>query len=170
MILYRLYQDNRRTSANKGKWYAKAIHTETVGLKKLAALVQRNASVKYSDCLAVIAELVEVIQDQLQAGKRVKLDGFGAFKIGIKSAAADTAADFTAMKHIVGSRVNFQPETTIDTATRQRHKIFLDGAQFMEAPKNDVDTSAAPASGSGSGSSSGSGNSSTSDPDEEGNG
>ena len=168
MILYKLYQDNRRTSANKGKWYAKAIHNETIGLKKLAALVQRNASVKYSDCLAVIAELVEVIQDQLQAGNRVKLDGFGAFKIGIKSAAADTAADFTAMKHIVGSRVNFQPETTIDTATRQRHKVFLDGCQFMETPKNDVDTSAAPAS-SGSGNS-GSGSGSGSNPDEEGNG
>ncbi len=139
MITYKLYQDNRRNNPNKGKWYARAIHVETIDTNKLAAVIQRNCTVKRSDVVAVITELVEVMQDELQSGKRVKLDGFGTFKINIKTIGADTAADFKAGKHIVGSRVNFFPATTVD-GNKKRHHTLLDGAQFGETPKNDVVT------------------------------
>jgi nucleoid DNA-binding protein len=42
--------------------------------------------------MAVLEELVEVMKDQMQDSKRVKLDGFGSFKIGIESKGAQTAA------------------------------------------------------------------------------
>ena len=101
-ILYKLQQDNRKNSTNKGKWYARSVMNGTVSTNQLAEIMQRNCTVKRSDILAVLSELVETMQDQLQNSMRVKLDGFGSFKIGLKTSAANTAKDFNASKNVVG--------------------------------------------------------------------
>ncbi|MBR0526001.1 MAG: DNA-binding protein, partial [Prevotella sp.] len=49
----------------------------------------------------------------------------------------DTAKDFSASKHVVGARINFQPEVTIDAAG-QRVKAMLQGLQVEETNENDV--------------------------------
>ena len=67
-----------------GKWYPRAVMTNTVDTDALATIMQRNCTVKKSDILAVISELIETMQDQLQDSKRVKLNGFGTFKIGMR--------------------------------------------------------------------------------------
>ena len=83
------------------------------------------------------AELVEVMKDQMQDSKRVKLDGFGSFKIGIESKGAATAAKFAVAEHIKGLHVVFMPERTKDTAGN-RSKQFLQGAKVEELPLNTV--------------------------------
>ena len=100
----------------------------------------------------VITELIETMQDQLQNSKRVKLNGFGAFKIGIENAhgGAPSADKFDARKDIKGLHVLFQPEVKTDTSG-QRQKTFISGCSVQEAPKNDVDTSK-PKTDNGSGS------------------
>ena len=35
-ILYRMHQDNRKNSAHKGKWYARAVMNGTVGIDEVA--------------------------------------------------------------------------------------------------------------------------------------
>lgn len=137
-VFYRLYQNNNENFVNKGKWYARATMTETVDMKKLADRIQRNCTAKKSDVWAVLTELVEVMQDELQASHRVKLDGFGAFKIGIQSVGADSVKDFTAIKHVKGLRVIFQPETKI-SADKTRTRTFLTGCTVQEAPKNAIE-------------------------------
>ena len=136
-----------------GKWFAQAVMTGTIDTDALAEIMQRNCTVKKSDILAVISELIETMQDQLQNSKRIKLNGFGAFKLGIENAAggAATAAEFSAGKNIKGLHVLFQPEVKTDT-TGQRRKTFVTGCTVQEAPKNDVD-SAKPESNNGSGNS-----------------
>ena len=113
-----------------------------------------------SDILAVITELIETMQDQLQNSKRVKLDGFGSFKIGIENAkgGADTAAEFSANKHVKGLHVLFQPEVSTDS-TGTRQKTFISGCTVQEAPKNDVDTTKPKTEGNGSESGNGGSNS-----------
>jgi predicted histone-like DNA-binding protein len=140
-IKYRLYQDNRAESKNRGKWYARAIYPKTPkSTKDLAQMIQDNVSVKKSDVIAVLDELVNVMKLWLQESYRVKLDGFGSFKIGLATKPADTAKDFSASKHVVGSRVNFQPETHWSAASgSQRRRVFLDDLQVEETPVNDVD-------------------------------
>lgn len=175
-VLYRLSQNKMKDSKAFGKWFAQAVMTGTVDTDALAEIMQRNCTVKKADILAVITELIETMQDQLQDSKRVKLNGFGAFKIGIENApgGAATAADFSAGKNIKGLHVLFQPEVKTDS-TGQRRKTFISGCSVQESPKNDVDTTK-PASGSSSSSSSSSssnsGNSNTggysSDDDEPG--
>ena len=80
-VFYKLYQ-SKRTGNSFNKWYARATQPTTVDLEKIADIVQQNCSLKRSDVKAVLSELVEVMTDQLQAGNRVKLNGFGTFKIG----------------------------------------------------------------------------------------
>ena len=136
-VFYRLHQDQSTGTKRSGKWYARAVPTAVINTRQLAEIVQRNCTVKKSDVMAVIEELVEVMKDQMQDSKRVKLDGFGSFKIGIESKGAATAAKFTVAEHIKGLHVVFMPERTKDTAGN-RSKQFLQGAKVEELPLNTV--------------------------------
>jgi predicted histone-like DNA-binding protein len=138
-----------------GKWYAQAVMTGVVDTNALATIMQRNCTVKKADILAVITELIETMQDQLQDSKRVKLDGFGSFKIGIENekGGALTAADFSTNKNVKGLHVLFLPEVKTDS-TGVRQKTFITGCSVQEAPKNLVDTTK-PKDGEDSGTSTG---------------
>ena len=103
----------------------------------MALEIQENVSVKKSDVMAVLDEMVVVLKKWMQDSNRVKIEGFGSFKIGLKTKPADTAKDFSASKHIVGARVNFQPEVTID-ANKQRIKALLQGLAVEETNENAV--------------------------------
>ena len=139
-VRYKLYQDNRAESPNRGKWYARAVYnSRPKTLKDIALKIQENVSVKKSDVLAVLDEMVGVLKEWMQDSNRVKIDGFGSFKIGLKTKPADTAKDFSASKHIVGARVNFQPEVTIDSTTNKRIKELLLGMTVEETNENAVD-------------------------------
>ena len=138
-VFYRLSQVTSPKQKGYGKWYPRAVMTNTVDTNELANIMQRNCTVKKSDILAVISELIETMQDQLQDSKRVKLNGFGTFKIGLTSEGADSAADFSSSKHIKGLHVLFQPEVKTDS-NGQRQKTFISGCTVQEAPKNAVDT------------------------------
>ena len=136
-VFYRLHQDQSTGTKRSGKWYARAVPTAVISTRQLAEIVQRNCTVKKSDVMAVIEELVEVMKDQMQDSKRVKLDGVGSFKIGIESKGAATAAKFAVAEHIKGLHVVFMPERTKDTAGN-RSKQFLQGAKVEELPLNTV--------------------------------
>ncbi len=141
-VFYKLYQDNKEKSKNKGKWYARAVSTETVDINALANIMQQNCTVKKSDILAVLTELAEVMQQQLQSSKRVKIDGLGAFRIGLKTIPAESAKAFNAAKNVVATRVLFQPYTRINK-DKTRVKALLNGCNVQELPVNDVDKDAA---------------------------
>ena len=136
-IFYKLSQDKRLISPTKGMWFARSVATNVIDTNGLAEIMQRNCTVKKSDILAVLAELVETMTDQLQQSARVKLDGFGSFKIGIKGTGSDTVKDYSVAKNVKGLRVNFQPERSTDS-NGTRNKKFLEGATVTEAPKNAV--------------------------------
>ena len=139
-VFYRLSQVTSPKQKGYGKWYPRAVITNTVDTDALATIMQRNCTVKKSDILAVISELIETMQDQLQDSKRVKLNGFGSFKISMSSTGAEKASDFDARKHIKGLHVLFMPEVKTDSEG-QRQKTFITGCSVQEAPKNGVDTS-----------------------------
>ena len=87
--------------------------------------------------MAVLEELVEVMKDQMQDSKRVKLDGFGSFKIAMQSKGAQTAGKFSVAEHVKGLRVLFLPERSTDSSGN-RIKQFLQGARVEELPLNTV--------------------------------
>ena len=137
-VLYRLHQDKSVGTQRSGKWYARMVPTGTINTRQLAEIIQRNCTVKRSDVMAVIEEMVEVMKDQMQDSKRVKLDGFGSFKIGINCRGARSAKAFTVNDNIEGLHVVFTPERTHDQAGN-KVKQFLQGVSVEELPENKVD-------------------------------
>lgn len=129
-----MYQDTRDKSEYKGKWYAKAVPSGLVTTDELAERVQRNCSVKRSDVLAVLAELSEVMTDELLAGNRVRINGIGTFKVGFSSKPADTLEKWSVSSNISSAHINFQPEvsTTISNGKRTRSAKALSGIEFKE--------------------------------------
>ena len=154
-VLYRLSKVTSPKAKGYGKWYPRAVITQTVDTDMLATIMQRNCTLKKADIVAVITELIETMADQLQDSKRVKLNGFGSFKIGIRGEGADSAADFSANRNIKGLHVLFQPEVKKD-GSGVMQKTFVSGCTVQEAPKNDVDTTKPASGNSGSNSNAGS--------------
>lgn len=143
-VFYKLYQDKRNKSKFKGQWYARAITTTMTDTAQLAEVIQRNCTCKRSDVLAVLAELVEVMRDELQASHSVKINGLGIFRIGLATKPAIKAEEFNATKNVVGMRINFLPEVRVG-GDRKRTRALLSGTTVREAPKNPIDTSKKPA-------------------------
>ena len=141
MVFYKLYQENNPKSVNVGKWYARAVAIQTIDTEGLIAEIEKLCTATDADVVAVMRALVFVMNKKLQDGYRVKLNGLGSFKIGLKTKAAESAKEFTATKHIVGSRVNFQPETHWSAADPKRQKQFLSGLKVAEYDPYAVDKS-----------------------------
>ena len=131
MVFYRLIQNmNSKLAEAYQKWYARPVVTGTVDLDYIAERIQRNSTAKKSDAKAVLTEMVEVITDCLQNSQRVKIDGFGAFKVGISSKGAESEDKFNLGENVRGLRIIFQPEVTTDAGSHKRIKKMLQGAQL----------------------------------------
>lgn len=138
MLNYKLYQDNRKDSINKGKWYARAVHNGELNMKQLSLEIEENVSVKESDVYAVIKEMVRVMKRHLQNSEIIVLDDFGRFKIGISTSPAPTAKAFNPIRNIKGSHVLFLPEQKIDRVNNSRTRALLSGLQYRETALNNV--------------------------------
>ena len=140
-IFYRLSQNNMDGSKMFGKWYGRAVHLSTVNLAGIAEQIQANTTAKKADVLAVLTELVEVMQHELEASKRVRIDGIGTFKVTFASKGADTAKEYNPTECVKKFRINFMPEyTTVKTAGGKRRKDtpLLRACKAQELPVNTV--------------------------------
>ena len=66
-VLYRLSQNKNEDSKIYGKWFAQAVMTGTVDTNALANIMQRNCTVKKSDIMAVITELIAKVVHEGEA-------------------------------------------------------------------------------------------------------
>ncbi len=137
-VQFRVYKNNNSRSGQFGKYYARAVMIDTVDTDKLAETIEANCTVKRADVLAVLSELVVVMRQALQDSKRVKLDNFGSFKLGLTTGPSDTAKDFSVAKNVKDIHVLFQPEVRIDKDGR-RTRSFIEGCKVAELPKNAVE-------------------------------
>lgn len=129
-LFYRVRRDNRVDSEHL--YYGVAVQTGVIDTAKLAELIQRNCSMKKSDVVAVLTELVEVMTDQLQNSMVVKLDGFGSFKLGIRTIGADTEEKFTVAKNVTGLRVKFLAEGKKNASSGRVVRQFLNGCTLQK--------------------------------------
>ena len=124
-----------------GKWYGRAVHLNTVTLNDIAMQIQANTTAKEADVKAVLTELIEVMQRELQNSNRVRLDGIGTFKVTFASKGADTADDWSSLDCVKKFRINFMPEyTTVKTSEGKRRKDtpLLRNCKAKELPVNTV--------------------------------
>ena len=126
-VQYKLYQNNNSRSKQFGKWYARAVMVDTVDTNRLAEQIEANCTVKRADVLAVLSELVVVMKQELQSSKRVKLDHFGTFKLGLATGPSPSAKEFTAAQNVKAIHVLFDKNG-------RRTKSFIDGCKVSELP------------------------------------
>ncbi|WP_154655694.1 DNA-binding protein [Xylanibacter oryzae] len=134
-IIYKMKRITAPNTSASGKYYALAQHTGTWRTREVARLIQANCSLKESDVLGVISELVCTMKLLLQDSQRVQLDGFGTFKISITNEPVSSPEDFDPKRNVRSLRIIFWPEYTL-AADGSHETMLLDGAQLVRAPDN----------------------------------
>ena len=123
MALYSLYQNkNEHMTGSYQKWYARPVVTGTKSLTDVAKEIQENTTAKEADAYAVLKEMKNVLIKWLQEGYRIKIDGLGSFKLGLRSKGASVVSDFSVNENIKSTRVVFTPEVEVDSSTGKRTK------------------------------------------------
>lgn len=103
-VKYRKVVNNRKNSKTKGKVYGRAVVDGVIDTKEIARKINKRCTLTEPDIIAVINALETEIGYGLSDGKRVVLDGFGSFKVGLTTTPADSAKKFTSA-NIKGKRV-----------------------------------------------------------------
>ena len=128
-IFYKLnFRKNSKHPEFNG-YYASVANKGMVDTDAVAEEIQRNCSMKRSDVLAVLAELSEVLKQQIQQSHSVRLDGIGIFRPGICSKMADTPEAFK-RTNIKSLRLNFLPESY--KQGKSRVKDVFSGAKLIQ--------------------------------------
>jgi predicted histone-like DNA-binding protein len=134
-ILYKMNKINAPNTSASGKYFALAQQTGTWNTRDVARMIQANCSLKESDVLGVISELVDVMRRLLQDSQRVQLDGFGTFKITIACDPVERPEDFDPKKNVRKLRVIFWPDVTY-RPDGTKETLLLDGAELALLPPN----------------------------------
>lgn len=72
------------------RYYASAMHDFTTDLDGLANTVASRCSLRRADVHGVLVALMDIIPDELAAGKVVSMGDLGSFCVNVKSEGADT--------------------------------------------------------------------------------
>lgn len=128
-VKYRKVVNNRKNSKTEGKVYGRAVVDGVIDTKEIAGKISKRCTLTEPDIIAVINALETEIAYALADGKRVILDGFGSFKVGISTSPADTPKKFTTA-NIKGFHVVFAP--AIEMYMNKRIKSMLRGVKVEE--------------------------------------
>ena len=126
MIRYKKYQDNRETSKYKGQWYGRAVHEVVEFDEFVRHMANHHCVFSEATIKGVLIEMETCLRELLLDGKAVRIDDLGIFRIGMKTTAAPTLADFTAA-NIEGVRMNLY------LGRRFRAADLYKDAKFAEA-------------------------------------
>jgi len=121
-VKYRKVVNNRKNSKTKGKVYGRAVVNGVIDTKEIAGKISKRCTLTEPDIIAVINALETEISYGLADGKRVVLDGFGSFKVGLTTTPADSAKKFTSA-NIKGMHVIFLPATEMEQGKRVKNML-----------------------------------------------
>ena len=121
-VKYRKVVNNRKNSKTKGKVYGRAVVDGVINTKEIAGKINKRCTLTEPDIIAVINALETEIGYGLSDGKRVVLDGFGSFKVGLTTTPADSAKKFTSA-NIKGMHVIFLPATEMEQGKRVKNML-----------------------------------------------
>lgn len=121
-VKYRKVVNNRKNSKTEGKVYGRAVVDGVIDTKEIAGKISKRCTLTEPDIIAVINALETEIGYGLADGKRVVLDGFGSFKVGLTTTPADSAKKFTSA-NIKGMHVIFLPATEMEQGKRVKNML-----------------------------------------------
>ena len=130
-LLYYTYQDTRKNGTNL--WYGKCYHASVVTLEQVAERIEQNCSMKKSDVLAYLTELIETIGIKMKNGFKVSLGDLGTFYIGITSMGALTQKDYKAdREHVKAIKVRHVPSGSVDDGVYTRATLPTAKVHFQK--------------------------------------
>ena len=121
-VKYRKVVNNRKNSKTEGKVYGRAVVDGVMDTKEIAGKISKRCTLTEPDIIAVINALETEIGYGLADGKRVVLEGFGSFKVGLTTTPADSAKKFTSA-NIKGMHVIFLPATEMEQGKRVKNML-----------------------------------------------
>lgn len=129
-------QDMRENSPSAGKWYLKVVYfdNDTVTTDMLAERIEEATTLTKTDVVACITAFLTFIRQALLDGRRVELDNFGYFKVGVQSKGAVKLDEFPTSAWIKNARVLFGPavKTAHSNGKQVRVKKLIDGVKFTQ--------------------------------------
>ena len=125
-----VYKNVNENSPVFGKYFVRPVYDDNyITTEELADFIQMQASVKRSDCKAVLDELGSAFKHFFELGQKIKLDNIGIFKVGVSSSPSDTLEGCGA-SNVKSCHVIFTPETEAvssgETALSRR-AVIIDG-------------------------------------------
>ena len=129
-ILYYLRQDTREHGT--ALWYAKAYTSGTADLDYIAGRIQQNCSMKKSDVLAYLTELIELVGEKLKQGYKVQLGDLGIFSLGMKCKGSIDKKDWNPNEFCKGVKVNYQTTNTRSDGVTTR--AILNNVSYVQTP------------------------------------
>ena len=92
------------------KFYAQAVIAGEADFKTLLQETAKACNMSLVDAKRLYYNLEAIIQQELAAGKVVRLGGIGSFQIGISSNGSDTPKEVTS-NQITKAKINYRPGT-----------------------------------------------------------
>ena len=132
MIKYILKKNMNKTSSAYGKWYAYPVVEETMDLEALAKhMKEHNSGFSEAMCVGVMKAMVSCIKEQLLAGKNVKIDDLAIFSVGLRTKAAEAAADFNPGVNIQGCTLRCRATGQLRPATMRGEVQYKEYGEYV---------------------------------------
>ena len=150
MILIKLVKNKNKTIKEAyGKYYARPVVTETIGIDELAEhMASHNTPFSKGAIKGLLTDMVSCVKELVLQNKAVKIDNLAIFSIGIRNKeGAASEKEFTIAKNIDGFRLRargtgeFSAKTINLEATLKKASALLgDGTTPDTTPDTGKDT------------------------------
>jgi predicted histone-like DNA-binding protein len=109
MVKFRVLERKKPTALElPGKYYAKAVTHEVIGMEELSELISDQSTVSETDILAVLNSLERNIISQIKKGNLIRLGRLGSLQLSLKSLGSENPEDVSGSNVLV-KRILFRP-------------------------------------------------------------
>ena len=150
MLRISLYQNNNEKSQAYQKWYPRVVAEETIGLDELAEhMASHNTPFSKGAIKGILTDAVVCTKELLLLGKNVKFPDLAIFSIGLKvKGGADTKADFSVAKYIIGLKLRARATGELSSANLDTSIKRVDAVKSStQSPGDDSTPGGTPPSG-----------------------
>ena len=111
-VLYKSFQSSLKDKNDKKLFYPRVVHVGSVNTAQIAREIAEYSSLSPGDVKNTIDNLVTVMTQHLQASQSVTLDGFGSFRMVMKSNGKGVEKEDDVSASQATLYIRFQPAST----------------------------------------------------------
>lgn len=131
---------NPRDLDAEGRFYPAPAYISEVGIDQLASEISESTTLTPTEVIGVIRSLLATVPKYMMLGYKVRLEKFGIFKIGLKTAAVckgyEKAADVSA-NDIDSVKVLFTPDVMVSEKLKKPEYVKLDARYIKSGESTD---------------------------------